>query len=206
MPLGGRRLSHLIPWSCVYCRIIFLDVGGRAGIRFANISRGRSAMGRLEMRSGSRPRGNRTPLSGLSPSTSRGNFTLVPVVLVLTLLPVMAFASPPDPSWIAGIYDGSDADDIVILVYKTTATSAPAPSPIPPFPYLLGIVIPMLSDSQFAQGSRAPPAMVSPVSAHVFRFLTPDTSTASATRFQLVTRRPLSLRRTTAPTLAGRMF
>jgi hypothetical protein len=161
------------------------------------------------MCSGSRPRGIRTPLSGLSPSTSRGNFTLVPVVLVLTLLPLMALASPPDPSWIAGIHDGSDADDIVILVYKTTATSAPAPSPIPPFPYLLGIStkkVPMLSDSQFVQGSRAPPAMVSPVSAHVFRFLIRDTSMASATRFQLVTRRPLSLRRTNAPTLAGRMF
>ena len=164
------------------------------------LSLGRSAMGRLEMRSGSRPRGNRTPLSGLSPSTSRVYFTLLPLVLVLPLLPVIAFASPPDPSWIAGIYAVADADDIVILAYETTTTSAPALSPIPSLPSLLDIstkkVIPTLSDSQFAQGPRAPPAMFSPVSAHVFTF-----RTASATKFQLVTRRP-----STAPTLAARMF
>ena len=162
------------------------------------------------MRSGSRPRGSRMPLSGLSPSTSRVNFTLLPVVLVLLLLPVIAFASPPDPSWIAGIYDAADADDIVILVYETTATSAPAPSPIPSLPCLLGIstkkVIPTLSDSQLAQGPRAPPAMFSPVSAHVFTFSTRYTPTASATKFQLVTRQPSGLRRMTAPTLAARML
>jgi len=43
----------------------------------------------------------------------------LPVVLTLVLLPLLAFANPPDPSWIAGIYDGGDGDDVVTLVYET---------------------------------------------------------------------------------------
>ena len=162
------------------------------------------------MGSGSRPRGSGTPLTGVSPSTSRANVILLPVVLVLTLLPVMAFASPPDPSCTAGIYDGADADGIVTLVYEITATSAPAPAAIPPLPCLQGIstkkLIPTLSDSRFAQGSRAPPAMCSPVSAHVFTFPIRCTPTASAMKFSQVTRRPSGLHGTTAPALATRMF
>ena len=162
------------------------------------------------MRSGSRPRASRMPLTGLFPSTSRVNFTLLAMVLVLIPLPVIAFASPPNPSWIAEIYDGADADDIVMLVYETTATSAPAPAPILPLPCLRGIsttkLIFTFSDSQCAQGSRAPPAMFSPISVHVFTFPTRYTPTAPATKFPLVTRRPLGVHRSTAPTLAARMF
>jgi len=162
------------------------------------------------MRSGSRPRAGKTPLTGLSPSTGPANFTLLAVVLVLTLLPVIAFASPPDPAWTAGIYDGADADDLVVLVYDTAATSAPAPSPMLPLPCLRGISIKKfivtLSDSQCAEGSRAPPAMFSPVSAHVFTLRTRFTPTASATKFPLVTRRSLGVHPTTAPALATRMF
>src|SRR5215468_12517977 len=87
------------------------------------------------MRSGSRPRASRTPLTGLYPSPSRVNFTLLAVVLVLILLPVIAFASPPDPSWIAGIYDGADGDDIVMLVYKTAAVEAKAVADISLLPW-----------------------------------------------------------------------
>lgn len=162
------------------------------------------------MRSGSRPHASRTPLTGLSPSTGPVNFTLIAVVLVLTLLPVIAFASPPDPSWTAGIYDGADADDLVVLVYDTTATSPPAPSPMLPIPCLRGISIEKLiftlSDRHCAQGSRAPPATSSPVSAHVSTFRMRFTPTASATKFPLVTRRPLGVHPTTAPALATRMF
>ena len=35
---------------------------------------------------------------------------------LLTLLPLVAAASPPDPMWIAGIYDEADGDDVVALV------------------------------------------------------------------------------------------
>jgi len=57
-----------------------------------------------------------------------------PVILALILLPAVAFASPPDPSWIAGIYDGADGDDIVTLVYETAGVEAASTGPVPPLP------------------------------------------------------------------------
>lgn len=163
------------------------------------------------MRSGSRPRANRTPLTRLSPSTRRVKSTLLAVVLVRILLPVMAFASPPDPSWIAGIYDGADGDDIVVLVYDTTATSAPSPSPMLPLPCRQGLsttkLIFTLFESSCAEGSRAPPAMLLlPVPVHASTFPTDYTPTASATKFPIVARRPLRVHRTIPPTLAAQMF
>jgi len=44
------------------------------------------------------------------------------VVTALILLPSVAFASPPDPVWIPGIYDGADGDDIITLVTETVAS------------------------------------------------------------------------------------
>jgi len=60
----------------------------------------------------------------------RRTSTFLLVVAVLILLPAIAFASPPDPSWIAGIYDGTDGDDIVNLVDQTAGTEAVSPTPI----------------------------------------------------------------------------
>src|SRR5262249_9656299 len=37
-------------------------------------------------------------------------------VLVMASLSSLAYASPPDPTWIAGIYDDADFDDVVWLV------------------------------------------------------------------------------------------
>jgi hypothetical protein len=54
---------------------------------------------------------------------------LVAALVVLVALPVLAFASPPDPSWIAGIYDGADYDDVVVLVTLSTADVSSAPVP-----------------------------------------------------------------------------
>jgi len=47
------------------------------------------------------------------------------LVVVLALfasatLPALAYASPPDPSWIEGIYDDADSDDVVVLVTSGT--------------------------------------------------------------------------------------
>ncbi len=36
-------------------------------------------------------------------------------------LPVLAYASLPDPSWIQGIFDGADYDDVVVLVAATVS-------------------------------------------------------------------------------------
>ncbi len=43
---------------------------------------------------------------------SRGGFALVLVALMLTLT-TMAYASPPDPSWVRGLYDDGDFDNVV---------------------------------------------------------------------------------------------
>ena len=77
------------------------------------------------MRPGSCPR---QPLSLPEPSRStwRAISQSLPIVMALVLLPAIAFASPPDPSWIAGIYDGADGDDIVTFVYETVGVGAPS--------------------------------------------------------------------------------
>lgn len=63
----------------------------------------------------------------------RGNASSVPtqmsqvaggwaIVLVLILLPVIAFAVLPDETWVPAIYDGADGDDVVALVTETAAS------------------------------------------------------------------------------------
>jgi hypothetical protein len=50
----------------------------------------------------------------------RGRVTLsVPLVLLLVVLGALtplAYATPPDPSWVRGLWDGADFDDIVLLI------------------------------------------------------------------------------------------
>ena len=51
---------------------------------------------------------------------------LVALTIAATaILPAIAYASPPDPSWIRGIYDDADYDDIVVLVMSATGDLAP---------------------------------------------------------------------------------
>jgi hypothetical protein len=42
-------------------------------------------------------------------------------------LPALAHASPPDPSWIPGVYDDADFDDVVVRVTSGTGSAAPEP-------------------------------------------------------------------------------
>jgi hypothetical protein len=65
-------------------------------------------------------------------SRGRAIYAVFPIVVTLMLLPTIAFATPPDPWWIAGIYDGGDGDDIVTLVYETSGSNAAALSQTPP--------------------------------------------------------------------------
>jgi hypothetical protein len=46
-------------------------------------------------------------------------------VFALTLL---CYASPPDQTWIAGLYDNADHDDVVVEILDTCAVP-PAPAP-----------------------------------------------------------------------------
>jgi hypothetical protein len=49
------------------------------------------------------------------------------VLFALLTLRSLAFASPPDPSWLDGIYDGADFDDVVVLAAIQVLHPAPAP-------------------------------------------------------------------------------
>ena len=51
---------------------------------------------------------------------------VVGIALTLTsALPALAHASPPDPSWVPGIYDDDDFDDVVTLVAMGTGNLLP---------------------------------------------------------------------------------
>jgi hypothetical protein len=42
---------------------------------------------------------------------------ILPVLLVaISLITPLAYASPPDPSWVKGIYDDADFDDVVVFI------------------------------------------------------------------------------------------
>ena len=131
------------------------------------------------MRSGSCPR-QQTPLPEPCRSMWRTILTLLPVAPALILLPAIAFASPPDPSWIAGIYDGADGDDIVSLVYDTSVANVAMLSHIGPLPCLTEIslegIVRSVPGNRSTRGPRAPPARCSPEFASVFNSLPPPAS------------------------------
>ncbi len=43
--------------------------------------------------------------------------------VLLSSLSVLAYASPPDPSWVRGVYDDADFDDVVCLILAHTGLS-----------------------------------------------------------------------------------
>jgi|SRR5215472_424988 len=58
----------------------------------------------------------------------RRTVSSVLAVLVLGLLAglvPLAHASPPDPTWIAGLYDDADFDNVVIAIVSAVATASP---------------------------------------------------------------------------------
>jgi len=136
------------------------------------------------MRSRSCPRQQMAP-AGPPRSMRRALFPFLPIIVAVILLPAIAFASPPDPSWIAGIYDGADGDDIVSLVYDAAGAHAAQRSHITPLPRLAKVVfenIPCgVPGDRFTHGSRAPPVQGSAVVAPIFPSLPGCASTASGT-------------------------
>ncbi|HEV8441102.1 MAG TPA: hypothetical protein VGT40_23685 [Methylomirabilota bacterium] len=46
-------------------------------------------------------------------------------VSVLMALTALAYASPPDPAWVAGVYDEADHDDVVVLIVSGSALVEP---------------------------------------------------------------------------------
>jgi hypothetical protein len=96
----------------------------------------------------------------------RGFRVALAVLLLLAVggLTPLAYASPPDPAWIRGIYDGADYDDVVDLVTSAAAATSPvllvdrrqAPPVVGPAPQLRDDPVPTCPLSSLQ--SRAPPA------------------------------------------------
>jgi len=59
--------------------------------------------------------------------TARSARVALALLLLLGLsgLTPLAYASPPDPSWIRGIYDDADYDDVVVMITSAAAATAP---------------------------------------------------------------------------------
>jgi hypothetical protein len=103
----------------------------------------------------------------LSSLAARSRFPLLGLGLLLigpVALPTLAYASPPDPTWIPGIYDDADHDDVVTLATSATGDVAPAlPSDVGASPPLVGRVPRFVQPeprrpAPSAVHSRAPPA------------------------------------------------
>src|SRR5215475_6419473 len=96
----------------------------------------------------------------------------LPIVLALILLPVIALAIPVDPSWIAGVYDDADGDDIVSLVYETSAANMALRANLGPLPCLLKMSLQDIArnvpDRYVTHGPRSPPVLCSLEFTHVF--------------------------------------
>lgn len=79
------------------------------------------------------------------------------------LLSAMVFASPPDPVGAGGIFDGADADDVVLQVMAMAAVvpdRPPAAGPVHPVVWLDSTPDPVRSPTAplYARQIRAPPA------------------------------------------------
>jgi len=59
------------------------------------------------------------------------------LISLLGALSTLVFAAPPDPTWLTGIYDAADADDVVwILTQASVADQCAGPVLAPPPPRL----------------------------------------------------------------------
>jgi len=59
------------------------------------------------------------------------------LISLLGALSTLVFAAPPDPTWLTGIYDAADADDVVwILTEASVADQCAGPVLAPPWPRL----------------------------------------------------------------------
>jgi hypothetical protein len=94
----------------------------------------------------------------------RGTLIVWPMVVALMTLALLAYASPPDPTHIAGLWDDGDYDDIVILTTFSSSLSETYPPASPPLPLIVVTVICAVHDQLpcsrplSSRHTRAPPA------------------------------------------------
>lgn len=81
-------------------------------------------------------------------------FVVLLVALAAGLAP-LAYASPPDPSWIRGMYDDADGDDAVGLITSGIGSAEPpAPGDLRPDIILIAAAAPI--DDRPAASLRSP--------------------------------------------------
>ena len=73
------------------------------------------------------------------------------IALLATIIP-LAHASPVDPTWISGIYDAADYDDVIELLTNTDATGHLGPPLLTPF---LSIVVDRVVEPRRAPSNSA---------------------------------------------------
>ena len=59
----------------------------------------------------------------------RQGFVVSLLVGALMTLTPLAYAEPPDPTWIAGLYDNADYDDVVIALTSAVGAADGTPTP-----------------------------------------------------------------------------
>src|SRR5262249_48031686 len=77
----------------------------------------------------------------------------------------LAHATPPDPTWISGMYDDADYDDVILLATWTASTLPDSPAPTTELP---PVVVDLLAGSGSVRvtdpdvrhcGPRGPPSV-----------------------------------------------
>ena len=92
----------------------------------------------------------------------RSSLLLVLVCVLVSVTP-LAYTSPPDPSWIGGIYDDGDFDDVVVFIVSAAALGEPVvPANARPAPIVMGCApqtskIPIARPAFSSNPVRAPP-------------------------------------------------
>jgi hypothetical protein len=119
------------------------------------------------------------------------------VALALILLSPIAFASPPDPSWVAGFYDDADGDDIVSLVYESSASNGAAVSHVAPLSSLteasFASIVHRRLNCQSTASPRSPPTVAFSCLFNFSQHYTPSTpSFPRSTSSALITKSRLS--------------
>jgi hypothetical protein len=96
----------------------------------------------------------------------RGTFVHVLLLGVLLVLPILAHASPTDPTWIPGFYDDNDYDDVILFISgAVTAVDSRIADPIAIIAVCLGLIVlggrPAAAHPIRSRSTRAPPQSAS---------------------------------------------
>ena len=93
----------------------------------------------------------------------RGTFVSVLLLGLLLVLPILAHASPTDPTWIPGFYDDNDYDDVILFITgAVSAIDSRITDPIAVVAVCLGLIVlggrqPAAAHAIRSRSTRAPP-------------------------------------------------